>query len=188
MNKKLKEIANIKFCLSLKDINEQVAKIITPPNLLENNIINEIVCDNKLKVDKSLKVKQDNIIIKRINPYYINYINYIEDDVYAGGNLILINDISINPKYLACILNKTIKSVTKSLTGATIPAVSRGDLEDIPIPIPPLEKQIAIGELWYKSIELNKLKIKLNVLENLKQEYTINQIIYKFSGGKENGQ
>lgn len=184
MKKRLKEIANIKFCLVTKSNNEKKEKFLTPINLLENNCIKEIVLESKQKVDESLKVGPDNIIVKRIAPSFVNYIDNIEGDVYAGGNLILINNITIYPKYLACVLNKKIKSITKSLAGATIPAISRGDLEDVQIPIPPVKKQVIIGELWYKNIELKKLKNKLAELESTKQEFIINQFINDCSKGE----
>ncbi|MEG1739239.1 MAG: restriction endonuclease subunit S [Bacilli bacterium] len=184
MKKKLNEIANIKFCLATKSDNPVKAKTLTPINLLENNTINEMVFDDKQKIDDSLRVTSQNIIIKRIVPSFVNYIDEIEDDVYAGGNLILINNISVNPKYLSCILNEKIKNITQSLTGATIPAISRRSLEEVQIPIPPMEKQIIIGELWYKNIELKKLKDRLATLEMTNHKYTLNQIIDKYSGGK----
>ena len=68
-------------------------------------------------------------------------------------------------KYLAYILNTEIPKITQSLSGSKIPSVGRGDLEEIQIPILPIEKQRAIGDFWQKSVELYKLKRKLDELE-----------------------
>ena len=165
MIKKLKEIAKIKFCLAQRVVSEQKHKTLTPMKLLDNNVIDGFVFDDKVRADDDTKICNGDIIIKRISPSFVNYIDKIDDDIYASGNLIIISAISVDPKYLAYILNQEIPKITQSLSGAKIPAVGRSDLEEIQVPILPIQKQKTIGELWKKSIELYKLENKLNELE-----------------------
>ena len=176
-NKSLKEISEIRFCLVPKESLEKKCKVLTPLNLLENNIIQEITFDDKVKIDETTKISNGDIIIKRIMPSFVNYIDNIDEDVYATGNLIIIKAISVDAKYLACILNKSIRRLTQSLSGATVPAVGRSDLEALQVPIISEEKQKAIGEIWYKSLEIYKLKTRLNDLEFLRTTTQINDLI-----------
>lgn len=177
MEQRLKDVAEIRFCLSSKEISEEKRKILMPINLLKDNVIQQIVWEDKFKTDDTTKVSADDILVKRISPSFINYINDIDDDVYAAANIIIIKAVSVAPKYLAFILNEEIGKITQSLIGAKIPAISRGDLEEIQVPILPINEQIAIGELWYNSIELSKLRSKLNELESLKNIITLNRFI-----------
>lgn len=183
MEKRLKEIAEIIFCLVSKEINEKNYKTITPINLLDNNTIQSIDLENRLKVDETTRIKEGDIIIKRVCPSFINYISDIKENIYAGGNLIIVRAVSVEPKYLACILNRAIKITTQALTGAAMPAIGRRDLEEIQVPVFPIEKQIAIGEIWYNSIELYKLRSRINNLEFLKRTHILNELT---AGGKEN--
>lgn len=50
MKKKLKDVAKIKFCLSQKVTSDEKHKIITPINLLENNVIDNFVFDDRIRV------------------------------------------------------------------------------------------------------------------------------------------
>ena len=95
--------------------------------------------------------------------------------------IIIISAISVEPKYLAYILNNEIPKITQSLSGAKIPAIGRSDLEEIQIPILPIEKQRAIGDLWQKSIEVYKLKRRLDELELVKTKNLLSKAI---NGGK----
>lgn len=177
MKKRLKDVAEIRFCLSSKEIGGEKRKILMPINLLKDNVIQQIVLDNKFKTDDTTRVLSKDILVKRISPSFVNYIDNIEDDVYAAANMIIIRAVSVVPKYLAFILNDEINKITQSLVGAKIPALGRSNLEEIQIPIIPYDRQVAVGELWYNSIEMMKLKSKLNELESLKNIATLNNFI-----------
>lgn len=181
MNKRLKDIAEIRLCLVQRSTSDKMYKVLTPMKLLENNVVDGFALDNKVRADDATKVCVGDIIIKRICPWFVNYIDKIEDDVYASGNLIIITARTVDPKYLAFILNTEIPKITQSLSGAKIPAVGRGDLEEILIPILPIEKQQAIGLFWQKSVELYKLKRKLDELELIQAKGILRNAI---NGGK----
>jgi restriction endonuclease S subunit len=174
MKQKLKDIAEIKFCLSVTSKVEfqDKRRIVTPSSFLENNVLVGIVEDDKLKISDDMKISKGDIVIKRIGPSFVNYIECIDDDVYAGGNLIIVRAKEVNEKYLAFVLNENVKKIIASLVGTKIPAIGRNDLEDVEIPLLSLQQQIAIGEIWFNSIKLKKLKQQLYDLENekLKQQ------------------
>ena len=181
--KKLKDVAKIKFCLSQKVISDEKHKIITPINLLENNVIDNFVFDDRVRVNKDTKVHKGDILIKRVSPSFVNYIDEIDEDTYASGNLIIISAVSVESKYLAYILNKEISKITQSLSGAKIPSIGRNDLEEIEVPILSIKRQKAIGDLWHKSIEVYKLKTRLNELEFIKVKGILSELV---NGGEQN--
>ena len=181
MRKRLKDVAEIRFCLAPRTVADKQHKVLTPIKLLQNNVIDGFVLDNKIRADSTTKINCDDIIIKRISPSFVNYVEFIEDDVYAAGNLIIVTATEVDAKFLACILNTEILQITQSQTGSKIPSVGRSDLEEIQVPILPMNKQKAIGELWQKSITLYKLKSRLNELELAKTQGMLGKML---DGGK----
>ena len=184
MLKKLADVAQIRLCLTQKQTADKMYKILTPIKLLEHNIIDGYVLDDKIRADKTTKVCSGDIIIKRISPSFVNYIDNIDDNVYAAGNLIIITAKTVDSKYLAYILNIEIPKITQSLSGSSIPAISIGDLEENKIPFLSIEKQRVIGTFWQKSIEIYKLKTRLNELEQIKAK---NILAKALNGGIFNG-
>ncbi len=184
MISKLKDVAQIKFCLLSKQDYDKDNKLIIPANLLENNVIQDYELDNRIKVDDSMRVYPKDIIIKRISPSYVNYIDEVDEDVYAAGNLIIVRPTEIDSKYLAYILDKNISRITSSLVGAALPAISRGDLENIQIPMLTIEKQQKVGEVWYKSIKTYKLRERLNELQKIRTKALIDEFVLNNNGDR----
>lgn len=190
MNIKLKDIAEIKFCLAnaSKKKSEIELKWLTPANLSDDNVINGFTLDDRYTADESVRVRKEDIVVKRISPSFVNYIDVIEDGIYASNNLILIKAKgAVSPKYLSYIINDNIKKIADASLGATIPAIGRAQLENFTIPLLPLKKQVALGEIWYNNIKLKKLKNRLVELEEIKNKYTIENYMRMQIGGKENG-
>lgn len=181
MKKRLKDVAEIRFCLAQRTQSEEKHKALTPIKLLENNVVDSFIWDDKIRADDSTKISCGDIIIKRINPSFVNYIDKIENDIYAAGNLIIVTAKTVDSKYLAYILNKEIPQIMQSLSGAKIPSVGRSDLEEIRVPLLSMERQKAIGSFWQKSIELYKLKRELAELELTQAKGILEQSI---NGGK----
>ena len=75
MQKKLKDIAEIKFCILERGNDKEY--LLTPANLLEDNQISNIEIDDKFKKDEKVIIRKNDIIIKRINPIYVNLINEV---------------------------------------------------------------------------------------------------------------
>ncbi|MCL2772146.1 MAG: hypothetical protein FWD71_02250 [Oscillospiraceae bacterium] len=175
----LKDLAYIKFCI-VDEIQKDFIKTkwITSANLLPNNAISIPLPEYELKPNDKLSVYSGDIIIKRINPTYVNYIASELKNIYVYNNLIIVKPRNINSKYLACILNNKIEALgIKSSVGAIKATVNRLELENLPIPVCPESKQELIGELWLKSMMKKKMRLRLAELENIRELAVINKLI-----------
>ena len=188
---RLSEIAEIKFCVvspGRTKTQETPTMWLQCANFLRNNtVIYEATAINYVP-DEELLIKKDDIVVKRITPMFVNYIDYIPDEMYAGNNLIVITPKQeVYSKYLAMLLNERIESLSESSSvGAVMKSVSRQHLEEVMIPLLPYEKQILVGDLWYSGIELEKMKSRLAELESQKRNYQIKKYVETF-GGRKNG-
>lgn len=177
----LKDIADIKFCIvsnCKEDEKPERLKWVAASNLLADNIINEVSESEKHIKDDSLLIRKGDIIIKRIQPTFINYFDTDSHDTYAYNNLIIVRSKDIDAKYLAAFLSNKIKDISiRGSTGAVIPSIGRSELENIFVPICSREEQKLIGEVWYKSIEKKKMNIRLAELENIREICLINKFM-----------
>lgn len=181
MQKKLKDVAEIKFCILEKGNGEKY--LLTPASLLEDNQISKIEKDEKFKIDESVILKKGDIILKRINPTYVNYIDRDYQNVYVGNNLIIVRAKEVNPKYLAAILNSNIKKYSeKSSIGSVVPSIGRKEIEEIEIFICNRKKQEILGNYWIKSIEKRVLERRKLELEKKKDTIIINKFLNKNGG------
>ncbi len=189
--KKLKDVADINFCTVTPSRSKPSA---TPTNwllcanFLADNQIDGYITTNFVMPDESWLLHKDDIVVKRITPTFVNYVDTIDINTYCGNNLIIVTPKeNIDAKYIAMILNEQIGSFSKeSSVGAVMKSISKSDLEAMSIPYPDTKIQKKIGLLWYKGIELKKKRTRLAELENIKMNYSINKAI-KMLGGKENG-
>lgn len=188
---RLAEIAEIKFCVvspGRTKTQEEPTLWLQCANFLRNNTVTCDATVTNYVPDDELLIKKDDIVVKRISPMFVNYIDYIPDEMYAGNNLIVITPKQeVYSKYLAMLLNERIESLSESSSvGAVMKSVSRQHLEEIELPILPYEKQVLIGDLWYSGIELEKMRTRLAELESQKRNYQIKKYVETF-GGKYNG-
>ena len=186
----LKEVSEIKFCVtssSRAKVQETTAKWLGCANFLKKNIVLQEFTETNLMPEKESLIKKDDILIKRIAPTFVNYINEDFGEVYAGNNLIIVSPSKdIYPRYLAMILNERIRSLSESSSvGAVMKSIIRQDLEEMTIPNIDHQKQIVLGDLWFYGIELEKMKTRLIELEHIKQDYNLRKYIENF-GGKNN--
>ena len=183
----LKDVARIKFCIvgTVKGKNQSgKTKWLTAANLLNDNIITKVLEEDKYKKDEALQVFKDDIIIKRISPTYITYVDNDLPDTYAYNNLIIVRSKDINEKYLASVLSYEIKELSINASiGAVMPSIGRTELEGLKIPICSPKEQVLIGEIWFKSIEKKKMLKRLAELENTREIYLINKFIKNNIGG-----
>ena len=188
---RLAEIAEIKFCVvspGRTKTQETPTMWLQCANFLRNNTVSCDATTTNYVPDDELLIKKDDIVVKRISPMFVNYIDCIPDKMYAGNNLIVITPKQeVYSKYLAMLLNEKIESLSESSSvGAVMKSVSRQHLEEVMIPLLPYENQILVGELWYSGIELEKMKSRLAELESQKRNYQIRKYVETF-GGKNNG-
>ena len=189
--KKLGECAKITFCSitpSRSKTQTALSKWFVCSNfLVDNEVVKEPTVNNMVP-DNDWLLHQHDIVIKRITPTFVNYIDFDPQEIYGGNNLIVITPNSkSDAKYLAMILNDKIDELSKeSSVGAVMKSISRNILEQLDIPMIDEHKRQIIGELWYKGIELKKKKNKLIELENTRTNHLIKKLI-QISGGKNNG-
>ena len=159
---RLVDVAEIKFCSvspGRTKTQESPTMWLQCANFLRNNTVTGDATVTNYVPDDELLIKKDDIVVKRISPMFVNYIDYIPDEMYAGNNLIIITPKQeVYSKYLAMVLNEKIETLSESSSvGAVMKSVSRQHLEDVIIPLLPYEKQILVGDLWYDGIELEKM-------------------------------
>lgn len=189
--KKLGECAKITFCSitpSRSKTQTALSKWFVCTNfLVDNEVVKEPTVNNMVP-DNDWLLHRHDIVIKRITPTFVNYIDFEPQEIYGGNNLIIITPHSkIDAKYLAMILNDKIDELSKeSSVGAVMKSISRNILEQLDIPMIDEHKRRIVGELWYKGIELKKKKNKLIELENTRTNHLLKRII-QISGGTNNG-
>lgn|GEM_PF-836724 len=151
--KVLKDIAEIKFSLQSKDKNPVSVKCITVAQLLPKNSIESFDSVAESTSCSDIKILAGDILIRRIAPSYVNYIDKVEGDIYVGNNLIIIRAKSaVDSRYLAFYLNTYIDTIIKQCAkGTAMPTLNRGDLERVMLPLPSLQKQAILGNLWFLS-------------------------------------
>ena len=188
---RLVDVAEIKFCSvspGRTKTQESPTMWLQCANFLRNNTVTGDATVTNYVPDDELLIKKDDIVVKRISPMFVNYIDYIPDEMYAGNNLIVITPKQeVYSKYLAMVLTEKIETLSESSSvGAVMKSVSRQHLEDVIIPLLPYEKQILVGNLWHDGIELEKMRIRLTELESQKRNYQIKKYVETF-GGRKNG-
>lgn len=188
---RLVDVAEIKFCSvspGRTKTQESPTMWLQCANFLRNNTVTGDATVTNYVPDDELLIQKDDIVVKRISPMFVNYIDYIPDEMYAGNNLIVITSKQeVYSKYLAMVLNEKIETLSESSSvGAVMKSVSRQHLEDVIIPLLPYEKQILVGDLWYDGIELEKMRTRLAELESIKRNYQIKKYVETF-GGRKNG-
>ena len=188
---RLGDCARIKFCSitpSRSKTQEAPSKWFACSNfLVDNEVINKPT-ENYVVPEEEWRLREHDIVVKRITPSFVNYIDFDPDEVYCGNNLIIVSPNSKDDaKYLAMILNDKIGELSvESSIGAVMKSINRNDLESLEIPMPDEGERQLVGELWYKSIDLKKKKIKLAELDNKRTNLLIYNNVH-YSGGKQNG-
>ena len=188
---KLGDCAKIKFCsLTPSRSKQQVSpsKWFVCANFLADNEVTNKPTVNYVVPDDEWILRKDDIVVKRITPTFVNYIDFEPDEIYCGNNLIIVSPyLREDGKYLVMLLNEKIGELSKeSSIGAVMKSISRNDLESLEVPYPDKTKRQMLGELWYKGIELKKMKLRLAELENLRTNYLIKKSIHT-SGGRNHG-
>lgn len=169
----LGEIADIVFSFPDKGVKE-VVDWVYPAFLDENNVIADIKTESEMATNPLCKIKVGDIIIKRIQPQFVNYV--AEDlNAYIGQNLVIVRSRKeIVPKYLAYIMERDLNKLYKDTAGAILTAINRKCFDEFDVgELPPLDKQRAIGELWWLNKERKKLYKKLLEKENQQLEYKL---------------
>ena len=179
---KFNNICDIFISRPSKSINMPLnAYNITPSNLNENNIISNLskICIN-LDGDDKHKLRDNDILIKRLNPLFVNIFKSLDMPSYASSNVIVIRAYEgYSPRYIATMfeINGIEKMTHYVKKGVTIQAISTKELSEITIPMLPIKEQNIIGNLWFLQHEKTKLQRKLIENEILYIRATIKTFI-----------
>ena len=181
---KLTEVAEIKFCLATPTPKGETATrtVLSPSKLADKTILDLTdrtafeFEESKYKVDDDADITADTIIIKRICPIGIMYVEDAPPKIYASGNMILVKATSVDPRYLACILNKEIPIIIKTMKGTRLPALTRKVLDNIEVPIVSAKEQTAIGKIWINNYKIEELRKRLIEKEKVANDNKL----YKF--------
>lgn len=190
MKVKLCEIAEIKFSFPEKYKKNETGELAiwaTAALLQKNNVFGEFQLDEGLKPSDQLELLKNDIIIKRINPTYVNFNDKTFNKCFVGNNLIIVRvKKEFYAKYIAFVLNEAIEKFVKdSSSGSVIPSISKYEFDNMLLEVPPSMKlQEAIGEIWYLGIEKKKLIQRLSELELISNNIILNQFIKRIGDKK----
>lgn len=179
----LKEIADVKLCIvssSKKKECEEVAKWITLASLLPFNGMGELMLSSEYCPEEDLRVKNHDIIMRRVAP---TGVNYIEEDInaYVYNNLFIIRATEmVSADYLAAYLDKNVEDFVKGLARGTVAlSIGRKDLMEMEIFLPDVKTQNAIGAYWLTYNAKKRLENKLSQLEQIKNREIFNIVLKK---------
>lgn len=143
---------------------------IQPSHLNDNNKLSKFdeVYRTKL-INKNALIRKKDILIKRLSSSSIKLVMESYENTYVTSNIMIVRcNEKIIPEYLAAILEvqglKTLKHHTKR--GVTVHTISKKELSLVEVPLPDLQTQKILGEIWLlnkrKQELLNNLAIKEN--------------------------
>jgi len=172
----LQEIADIIFSFPDKRANV-IADWIYPAFLQEDNVISELKTEYCLKTNLACRIECGDIIIKRIQPQFVNYVSE-KLDAYIGQNLVIVRcGKMVEPKYLSYILERDLFKLYKDTAGAILTAINRKCFDEFDIgELLSMDKQKAIGELWWLEKERKKMYKELLIKEKQKLEYRLKKL------------
>jgi len=165
----LNGIPDAKQPVSENDANAITYSLIQPNHLgAFNNIQGASVIKRQSPVGENSLVRNDDILLKRLNPDNVTLINQVLSNTTFSSNLFIVRvHKDIYPAYIACFLeNQGMVWSNSNLVGSiiTVRSISIKALAELDIPVIKYRKQKAIGQMWL----LHKKRQKL--LEDLKAE------------------
>jgi Type I restriction modification DNA specificity domain. len=146
---------------------------IQPSNLQEfNQVSNLDIVHRNTRLNETVLVKTGDILIKRLNPSNINILLGEFSNTYVSGNIMIIRvKEGFDAKYLASVLETqrlpSMQHDTKR--GIIVQTISKSELQNVLIPILPINKQKALGEIWILSKQKQRILRTLAIEE---EKYT----------------
>ena len=106
-------------------------------------------------IPSRLALLPDDVLVKRLNPSFVYLVTEKERGAVASQNLLVVRPgPSIDPLYLAFLLEqREIISQIEHMSGtaAAIKTISIKKFAEVFLPVPPLEDQKQIGQIWQLS-------------------------------------
>jgi restriction endonuclease S subunit len=187
--KKIKDIAELilghTFRVSPRGVNKsgdlfslvQVRDISTNGELLLNQL--ETI-SHKFSKSIDLLERGDLIFCPREHKLVAALVGDEIHNTVISAPLILIRvhcQQTVKPEYLQLILNSNLiqRKLTQLLVGTSILTLQKSDLEEIELPIPPIDKQDLLARIYNYSKQERKLRDSLYELKNMEREAIVNQ-------------
>jgi len=145
------------FCIQASHLNDN------------NRLLKFDVVYRTKPINEKALVKKGDILIKRLSPSSINLVMDSYKNAYVTSNIMIVRcNEKIISDYLAAILEvqglRTLKHHTKR--GVTVQTISKKELSLIVIPLPDLQTQRILGEIWLLNKRKQKLLNDLAIKEN----------------------
>ena len=184
---RLGDIARIRLSVIMQERmrrQKELTKWLTAANFQADNVITGEPTYLDYFPDDDCLISAGDIIIKRISPTYVNYIDDIEPQIYAGNNLAIVTpNPNYYPKYVAMLLSEHILEIsTRTSIGSVLKSIGKLDLESWEFPIRGYEQQVLVGNYWYDNIKLKKLRKRLIELEYIKEHNRIKNYVIMTKG------
>lgn len=177
---KLAEIATANFGPYIKEVDEKGVMHLQVKNFSESGkFLNNVdFYVNEEKVNEKQLLKHDDILFvsKGFKYFAFRYDSSMGPAIASSIFYILkIDKSKANPRYVECILNhpKTIQFFMNASAGTSIPSIRKGELMDFEIPLPNLETQKIIADLY----ALHKTEMDLIEILKEKKKQFFNQSI-----------
>jgi restriction endonuclease S subunit len=121
---------------------------------------------NLQNIKSSDLITQGDILLRaKGNNHYAVYVDRSLSDCLASGLALIIqcDKEKLYPPFLAWYLNQAPAQsfLSKISAGTSIPVVGKKPLLEMPVPLPPLEKQIVIGNLYQMLLREEQLTREL---------------------------
>jgi len=143
---------------------------IHPSHLNDNNKLLKFDVVYRAKpINKNALIRKKDILIKRLSSSSINLVMDSYENTYVTSNIMIVRcNKKVISDYLAAILEvqglRTLKHHTKR--GVTVQTISKKELSLIVIPLPDLQTQRILGEIWLLNKRKQKLLNDLAIKEN----------------------
>ncbi len=160
----LKEVAEVFYCTAKKTLIKNSCKWLEVSNFVNGEVL-KAKEGIYYELSGAVNLQKNDIVLKRINPQFVNLFEIEDSDYFVGANLIVVRcKNNINPHYLEMLLSLRLQTLLKDLqNGAHIMAVNRVVLENFDLGnLPSLDKQIMLSSLWKLKEKKDKLTIDLH--------------------------
>lgn len=163
-----------------KDDKYATMKVLVPKAISNGMVHKEELgnIDVKCCMDSKRITKEGDIVIKLSTPYDACIITKEDEGLLVPSFCAIINNVpeSINKEYFLAYINSNacLMQIKSLVTGSTIAILSVGQIKKITIPVPDIETQKEIADVYVKSIEKVQLLEKITKLE---KEYLDSRIL-----------
>lgn len=181
----LKDCCEILYSLPVRALNQSENIWLSSADMKENNVIDIHKSYGYFDTNSCLRVRKNDILLKRINPTFVNVYD-TGQEAYLGNNLLIIRSKKFDVYYLAYIIEQNLTKLNDLANSAKIRlnAVNRELIGTIDIPDIQLEQQTKIGEVWRLGRDKQKLLEQLQQKEKQKRLFGENKIFEKLGGNK----